>query len=275
MVLILGARGMLGGELKKVFPNSLAWDHEECDVRDAFDLKSKILSANPEAVINCVAFNDVDGAESRHDIANVLNCEVPKNLSIICKELNIPLVHFSTNYVFGDGKGLYKETDEPTPNSVYSQSKFNGEREIIKNSDKYYIIRTAVLFGPKGKSELSKRSFIDLMLELGNKSATIKAVSDEINSVTFVKDLAENVKMVLDSKQPFGIYHVTNSGYASWYDLAKYVFLIKNMKADLVPVKSTEFPRAAKRPSKSVLINTKLPQLRTWQDALKDYLLNY
>lgn len=274
-ILILGSKGMLGGALQKVFPECVAWDREDADVTDYASLKSKITQIKPlpAAIINCVAFNDVDGAEERKEIAHKLNAEVPEKLAEICKELNIPFVHFSTNYVFDGQKGEYAEEDAPLPISIYGQSKYRGEKNVQGVGGKYYIIRTAVLFGEKGKSGLSKKSFVDIMLELSQKSDTIKAVSDEVNSITYVKDLADWVKLLLSNYYEPGIYHVSNSGQASWYDIANEIFSITGKKIDLIPVPSTKFPRKARRPKKSVLLNTKLPKVRTWQEALKEFLL--
>ena len=274
-VLILGGGGMLGGELQRAFGSvAIGWDREDADVTKFQDLRLKIKDVNPkpEAIINCVAFNDVDGAEEKKDIAYKLNAEVPGELAKICTELSIPLIHFSTNYVFDGQAGEYKESDTPNPQSVYAQSKYQGELEVQKNTDTFYIIRTAVLFGPKGKSELSKKSFVDMMLDLSSKTDTIKAVADETNSVTYVYDLADSAKKLLDQNQPNGIYHITNSGQASWYELAKEVFTTIHRPINLIAVPSTEFPRKAARPKKSVLINTKLLPLRTWHEALHQFL---
>lgn len=274
-ILILGAKGMLGGQLKNKFPQAIGWDREDVNVLDFEDLKSRILSLQPkpQAVINCVAFNDVDGAEEKQDIAFALNADYVGKLAAFCKEQDIILVHFSSNYVFNGEKGEYAESDTPNPQSIYGQSKYRGEQEAGQNSDKYYLVRTAVLFGPKGESEASKKSFVDLMLQLSEKNATIKAVNDEVNSLTYAVDLAGTVKYLLETKQPYGIYHVTNSGQASWYDFAGEIFKITKKEVEVVPVPSSEFPRKAKRPSKSVLLNTKLPALRTWQEALREFLI--
>ncbi len=266
---------MLGGALQKVFPNAMAWDRDDCDVTDFSRLIEKIGSIeNLSAVINCVAFNDVDGAENNKDKAFLLNTEVPGQLAKICKNLNIPLVHFTSQLVFDGEKGEYVETDQPHPISVYGESKYQGEQNIKNNTDKFYIIRTSVLFGPKGESELSKKSFVDLMLDLSLRSATIKAVNNEESSITFVNDLAKAVKEILDQKLGFGIYHITNSGSATWYDLAKEIFVLTKKQVELVPVESTEFIRAAKRPVKAVLLNTKFAELRNWKQALKEFLDN-
>ncbi len=272
-VLILGARGMLGGALQKQFPNCIAWDREDCDVTDFARLPEKIGSlGNLEAVINCVAYNDVDGAETHRDLAFKLNSDVPANLAKICKQLDIPLVHFTSQLVFDGAKGEYAETDLPHPISVYGESKYQGEQNIQKQTDKFYIIRTSVLFGPKGQSELSKTSFVDLMLDLSLKNATIKAVDDEESAITFANDLAVKIKEILATGLPYGIYHITNSGSCTWYGLAKEIFAITGRPVELVPVPAAEFPRAAKRPAKAVLQNTKLPPLRPWKEALREFL---
>ena len=269
-ILILGAKGMLGGALKKMVPDTICWDREDCDVTNFDDLSFKIHNLLPklEAVINCVAYNDVDGAETNRDLAFRLNAEVPGELTKICHQLNIPLVHFTSQLVFDGKKEEYVETDQPCPNTVYGQSKYQGEQNIQAATDKFYIIRTSVLFGPKGESSLSKKSFVDLMLDLSQRSDTIKAVEDEESSVTFVDDLAQTVKDMLQNQAEFGIYHITNSGSTTWYGLAKEIFAITGRQVNLVPVPATQFPRAAKRPAKAVLLNTKLPPLRGWQQAL-------
>jgi dTDP-4-dehydrorhamnose reductase len=272
-VLILGAKGMLGGALQKQLPDCIAWDREDCDVADFENCKLKILNLTSlEAVVNCVAYNDVDGAETHKDLAFLLNAEVPKQLAKICHQLNIPLVHFTSQLVFDGAKGGYQETDLPHPISLYGESKYQGEQNIQNQTDKFYIIRTSVLFGPKGRSELSKTSFVDLMLDLSLKHATIKVVDDEQSSVTFVDDLAANVKEILQNKPTFGIYHITNSGSATWYGLAKEIFTITGRLVELAAVPASEFPRPARRPAKAVLVNTKLPPLRPWEEALKEFL---
>lgn len=272
-IVVLGAKGMLGGELMKVFGNgAVGWDRGEADITEFENLKFKIQNLKPAAVINCAAFNDVDTAETRQDLVFRLNAEAVKNLAKISEGLNIPLVHFSTNYVFDGEKGEYTESDQPNPQSAYAKSKYQGELELRKNCKKYYLIRTAVLFGPKGESGASKKSFVELILDKSAKNDTIKAVYDQVNSVTYAKDLAAAVKQLLDKNYPYGIYHLANSGRASWYDFAREIFHITGKDAKIIPVASSEFPRPAPRPQKSVLANTKFPALRPWQEALKEFL---
>ena len=279
---------MLGGELKRTFSRALGWDRKEIDISEAGNLEAKILAlgSKPAAIINCAAYNNVDGAEKEKDKAFLINATAVGNLANVCSKLDIPLVHFSTNYVFDGEKGEYNETDQPNPISVYAQSKHEGEKLLQSNCIRYYLIRTSVLFGQEAESQYAKKSFIDVMLGLSEKTATIvpgsndpvhgaaiKAVNDEINSLTYVADLAKAVESLIVKKSPYGIYHITNSGQASWFDFAKEIFSLTGKKVNLVPVKSSDFLRQAKRPKKAVLLNTKLPQLRSWQEALKEFLM--
>lgn len=273
-VLVLGAKGTLGGQLMRLYPEAIGWDREDVDVLDsaAFQAKVDALGFLPGAVVNCVAFNDVDGAEERPDVAFALNTEVPGRLAQWTKDRGIPLVHYSTNYVFDGVSGEYRESDAPSPLSVYGRSKRGGEELLARNGGQWYVIRTSVIFGPKGESELSKKSFVDIMVDLSTKRDTIEAVSDEINSVTFAPDLAAATRDLLNASLPAGIYHVTNAGAASWYDLAREIFRITGARTNVLPVPSTRFPRKAVRPAKSILLNTKLPPARSWQSALAEFL---
>jgi dTDP-4-dehydrorhamnose reductase len=273
-VLVLGCKGTLGGQLMKLYPEAIGWDRDEVDVLDFPALHARVsaLGFVPDAVINCVAFNDVDGAEERPQQAQALNAEFPGALARFTGELGIPLVHYSTNYVFDGVRGEYVETDAPAPLSSYGRSKFGGEQLISAAGGQNYILRTAVIFGPKGESDLSKKSFVDLMRDLSAKRDTIQAVSDEINSVTYAPDLAAATRDVLDSLPAPGLYHVTNSGGASWFELANEIFRITGKSVRVLPVPSTHFPRKAPRPPKAVLLSTKRPPLRPWQDALAEFL---
>jgi dTDP-4-dehydrorhamnose reductase len=273
-VLILGAKGTLGSQLMKVYPQAIGWDREDIDALDFPALRARIgdLRPAPDAMINCVAFNDVDGAEDQPEAAMALNGWLPGQLARFAAELDVPLVHYSTNYVFDGVKGEYEETDRPAPLSVYGSSKLRGEQLIAEAGGRCYIVRTAVLFGPKGESELSKKSFVDLMLDLSAKRDTIQAVCDEINSITYAPDLAAATRDLLAAAPPPGIYHGTDGGGVSWYDFAREIFRIAGRKVTVLPVPATHFPRKARRPAKAVLRTTKLPALRPWQAALEEFL---
>ena len=183
---------MLGGQLRKLYPEGAAWDREEIDATDFGALGRAIaaLQPAPEAIVNCIAFNDVDGAEDDPAGAFLLNAEVPGELARLAAGMGIPLVHYSTNYVFDGGMGEYAETDRPAPLSVYGRSKRGGEERVAAAGGEGYVVRTAVLFGPQGESGLSKRSFVELMLGLAASRDTVEAVQDEVNSVTYAPDLA-------------------------------------------------------------------------------------
>lgn len=274
-ILIIGSQGMLGQEIKKTFQKeeTICWDKNEIDITEKEKTDKKISGLQPDIIINCAAYNAVDKCEENLKIANEINGYAPGNLAKISKSLNIPLVHFSSGYVFDGGKNDgYKEDDEPNPISKYAKSKLLGEQETKKNTDKAYIIRTNLLFGQPALSAAGKKSFIEIMLALAKEKDSIEAVADEISNPTYARDLAATVYELTTKKYPFGIYHLINGGNASWYDFAKEIFKIKNIHIDVKPVLSEKFPRPAKRPKNSSLLNTKFPPLRKWQDALAQYL---
>jgi dTDP-4-dehydrorhamnose reductase len=287
-ILILGAKGNLGSQLHHLLPQAIAWDRDDIDLTDTQSAQEKIRSTkNVEVIINCVAYNDVDGAESNTDVATMLNVKVPTMLAKLASELDITLVHFSTGYVFSGKKSSYEEHDKPDPISVYGQTKADGEHAVKEFAKHYYIVRTNLLFGPKGQSETSKQSVVEIMREVGTSQQHLKGITDEISSFTYTPDLAEATIHLLKNKKPKGVYHLVNEGTGSWYDLAVEIFTILGWKITEIPlpepkekliaiekITSDSFVRAAKRPTHAVLKNTKLPKLRTWQEALKAYLKN-
>ncbi len=271
---MLGAKGTLGGQLMRLYPEATGWDREDVDVMDAAAFEARLdgLGFVPDAVVNCVAFNDVDGAEDRTEQAFALNSEFPGRLAQWTRAQGVPLVHYSTNYVFDGMRGEYRESDAPAPLSAYGRSKWRGEQLVAENGGRWYVVRTAVIFGPKGESDLSKKSFVEIMVDLAAKRDTIEAVADEVNSVTYAADLAAGTRALLEAAAPSGIYHLTNRGSASWYDFAREICRIGGKSTAVLPVPSTRFPRKAKRPAQAVLLNTLLPPMRPWQEALADFL---
>jgi dTDP-4-dehydrorhamnose reductase len=273
-VLILGSKGTLGGQLLKLYPEAIGWDREDLDLLDYAWLRAKIgsLGFTPDAIVNCAAFNDVDGAEDRPAAAFALNADFVGELAGCAKGLGVPLVHYSTNYVFDGVQGEYAEGDPPAPLSVYGRSKLRGEQMAAASGAWCYVVRTAVIFGPKGASDLSKRSFVDIMLDLSSKRDPLQVVSDEINSLTYAPDLAAGTRSLLGALPQPGIYHLVNSGGASWFDFAREIFRIAGKNATVLPVPSSHFPRKAARPPRAILLNTKLPPLRPWEAALAEFL---
>lgn len=285
-VLILGSLGNLGGQLSRVMGNEyrlLLWDREDIDVLDFELLEKKIMEHRPNIIINCIAYNAVDKCEedkSEYRKALLLNKNLPAKLSDLALSLDSLLVHFVSDYVFdGEKKEGYIETDKTCAISKYGESKLLGEREVLERSAqglKHYLIRTSKLFGPKGQSEASKSSFFDLMLGLAETKKELSAIDgEEISCFTYTPDLARAVLDLIETKKDFGIYHIVNEGEASWYVAARYLFELQGIKdLKLNAVAAKDFPRPAKRPKYSVLRNTKLPKLRSYKEALREYLKN-
>lgn len=284
-ILILGAAGNLGSQLVKFFEAGnelILWDRKDVDVLDFDLLREKIREKKPSIIFNCVAYNAVDKCEqdeTEFEIAKKLNGELVGVLADLALELDAVLVHYVSDYVFaGDKKEGYLESDKTNPISNYGISKEMGEMEIFKRADKglkYYLIRTSKLFGPKGSSEAAKESFFDLILRLSAAQKEFKMVDgEEISFFTYTVDLAHATKVLFDSHYEYGVYHIVNEEAVSWYDGAKYMFEILNIKdINLIPVKSEEFSRPAKRPKYSLLLNTKFIKLRSYKEALREYLL--
>lgn len=283
-VLILGAKGNLGSQLAKIFSADkdykvIAWDKEEIDITDKELVFKKIHELKPGIIINAAAYNAVDKceeSEAEFELAKKINAEAVGYLVEACLETGAVLVHYSSDYVFaGDRKEGYKEDDEPKPINKYGETKLAGEEELIKKSGqglKYYLIRTSKLFGPKAESELAKPSFFDLMLDLAKKKKELDAVNEEVSGFTYTPDLARATKKLVESEKGYGVYHLTNVGRATWYEAAMELFKILGKKIKINPVKGDKFPRPAKRPAYSVLINTKFEMQRDWKDALREYL---
>jgi len=275
-IVILGAKGMLGQELAKVFADQevLAWDREDCDILDFEVTKKKINEAVPDLIINATGYNNVDKAEGEgKEISFKLNAEAPENLARIAKDLGAAFVNYSTDYVFsGDGTEGYTEDLPLSPVSEYGKSKAEGERLIQEVGGKFYIIRPSRIFGNMGTGEGVKESFVDLMIRLSAEKNEFNMVDSEMTSPTYAPDLAKRTREIIENYPP-GIYHGTNSEACTWYGFAKEIFrLIGHEDIKLNPVPSDFYPRPAKRPACSTLINTKLPPARSWQAALSEYL---
>ncbi len=281
-ILILGAKGNLGQQLLAIFKDKnevIAWDREEIDISDKTLISKKIKDIKPQLIINAAAFNAVDKCEEPdgYEIAKKINALAPGYLAQAALAVKATLVHFSSDYVF-DGKKRtgYKEDDLPKPINKYGETKRAGEEAIIRLSGrglKWYLIRTQKLFGPKGASELAKSSFFDTLLKLSETRNTFDLVNEETGCFTYTPDLAKATKSLIDENRGFGIYHIVNPGPATWYGAGKILFELAGKKAKLTPVPASKFPRPAKRPKYSTLLNTKLAPLESWKTALEKYLI--
>ena len=279
-VIIIGAKGMLGKDLVKTYKKDdfnkvYAWDFEDIDITDRNQVAEKIKAVDPDVVINAAAYNAVDKAEEEAGFESALkvNAEGPENLARVCKEIQAVFATYSSDYVFrGNKEEGYREDDKPDPISKYGASKYEGEKKVRALDGTYYIIRTSKLFGREGIGENVKKSFVTTMRELAEKLPELKVVDEEISCFTYTPDLAAATRFLLEGNYPPGIYHIVNPGPCTWYECAKTLFEILGKNVKLTPVPASEFPRPAKRPQYSVLLNTKLPPLRPYQEALKDHL---
>ena len=267
-VLVTGAKGMLGQDLCPVLEDS-GYEVIETDV-DNFDITSPNMVSNllmkekPEILIHCAAYTNVDKAEDEPDTARKINSLGTKNLAQACAKLGITLVYISTDYVFnGEKTEKYLPDDEPNPINVYGQTKLEGENYIKEICKKYYILRTAWLYGIHGKN------FVETMISMADKPE-LKVVNDQIGCPTWTMELAQGIVEIIEEEFPFGIYHVCGSGSCSWFEFAQEIFKLTGETVNLIPCTTDEFPRKAKRPPHSVMENQNL--CRNWKLALKDYI---
>lgn len=273
-ILIAGSNGMLGNDLKEVLQDKhelILTTSKTMDITDKNHTIDFISNEKPDIVINSAAYTDVDGCEENQDVAYAVNGKGVKNLTLACRAVDCPLVHISTDYIFnGKNDRPWVENDEADPISVYGKSKLKGEEAILEILDKFFIVRTAWLYGVNG------RNFPKTMLELAENHSQITVVYDEIGTPTYARDLANAISQLIETDF-YGIYHITNSGSCSWCEFARYIFEVANVDVNVIPVTASEFARAAPRPSYSVLKNKTWVEngfkpLRSYKDAISEYI---
>lgn len=275
---------MLGQELEREFGRgdyeTIALDKEEIDITNRGQVNEKIKFIKPEIIINAAAYNAVDKIETEEKkIAGVINGYAVGYLAEAAGAAGAIFIHYSTDYVFDGARAEgYKEDDVPNPQSMYAQSKWLGEK--ILNSKfqmpnaKIYLIRTSRLFGKPAQIEGAKKSFVDTILKMSEEKDYFEMVDEELSSPTYVRDLARRTREIIEWHKPYGIYHVTNHGACTWYGWAKKIFELSGKNVKVIPVKANKYPRSAKRPNYSILLNTKLPPMSSWESALEEYLKN-
>lgn len=273
MYILLGSGGMLGSDVKAELEaqniNYKAYDYPEVDVTNIDTLRD-VITSDVDVVINCTAYTAVDQAESDVERCRGINAIGPKNIATLCKEADAKLVHISTDFVFdGDKEGCYYEDDKPNPISVYGVTKQEGDEFVQEIMDKYFILRTAYLFGINGNN------FIETMIRLSDKEL-LTVINDQKGSPTHSKDLAKAI-IAVSKTDDYGIYHATSEGEATWYEFAKYVFEKMNLDVNLQPCSTEEYPTPAKRPHNSVLENTHFKEngvftFPDWHVAVDEYL---
>ena len=284
-ILVTGSKGQLGSEIEVLSNNYKEYkfffhDIDTLDLTDYSLLEEFYKNYKPLFLVNCAAYTAVDKAEEEKELAFRLNTEVPGKLAELCQKYGAKLIHISTDYVF-DGKNYrpYKENDVPNPLSVYAKSKFDGENRILEFNNSI-IIRTSWLYSTTGNN------FIKTMLKIGKEKKEISVVFDQIGSPTYAADLADAVLKIIHSavinEKNFipGIYHYSNEGVCSWYDLAVEIFRVADIDCKVRPIESKEYPLPAKRPLYSILNKDKIKstfklEIPHWKDSLDKFFKAY
>lgn len=256
-VLTLGATGRLGRALARVHPDAVRVGHE-LEVTDEGAVSSAIGALRPALVYNCAAFTDVDACEDDPERATAVNGEGAGYVAAACAAVDATLVHLSTDYVFSGGKDGYVESDEPDPVNAYGRSKALGEARVRDAGGDWRIVRTSRLFGP------GENDFASQMRTRSLVKPVVPVIRDEWSRFTYLPELAARLPEA--ARAPIGVYHLTNEGTVSWYGFARE--LIPNA----APVPAERCRRRAERPRCAALLNTKLPPMRHWREALSDYI---
>lgn len=273
-VLVTGVKGQLGYDIVKECQlrniEAIGVDIDEMDITNSEQVRTVITDSKVDAVVHCAAWTAVDKAEDEIELCRKVNKNGTENIADVCEELDIPMMYFSTDYVFnGLGEDEWKEYDHREPLNVYGLTKYEGELAVEKLA-KHFIVRISWVFGVNGNN------FIKTMLRLGRERGEVSVVNDQIGSPTYTYDLAKLcVDMIVSDK--YGTYHATNEGLCSWYELACEIFRQAGLTVKVNPVDSTAFPVKATRPknsrmSKDMLDKNGFNRLPSWQDALGRYL---
>lgn len=276
-ILITGANGMLGKEIVKRFScyelvcgtTQRKDGYVKLDITNRENVEEVLDKWEPNMIINCAAFTNVEEAEHNQIDAYRINTLGPKILAETAAERDIILVHFSTDYVYGGGRPLllaYSEKSCKLPTTTYGATKNAGDNEVIKRCNKHYIFRTSWLFG-------DGKNFVDTIIKASENANELKVVSNQCGSPTYTKDLADIVFQATEKEIPYGTYNATNLGFTSWYEFAK--LILPNFK-NIIPIKYQEYGSSTLRPENSKLSKRKILkygiEIPTYQDALFRYL---
>lgn len=288
-ILVTGAKGQLGsqiietlrkgyskiGKIDDSYTNAdiIGIDIKDLDITNLNDTIEFINQIKPDIIISPAAYTNVDACEANCDDAFKVNAIGARNMAIAAENVGAKLIHISTDYVFkGDGKTPYREYDVPDPVSVYGKSKLLGEKYVEKFCSKYFIIRTAWLYGYNGKN------FVKTIMKAGLDKGHLDVVDDQRGNPTNAEDLAHHILKIAITDE-YGIYHCTGNGECSWYDFACKIIEYSRINCTVSPIKSDKLNRAAKRPSYSSLDNMMLrctvgDEMRDWDTALKMFIEN-
>ena len=274
-VLILGSSGMLGSYLcnllEEKYPEFKVIRNDKAeggiDITDEQQVREMVFETKADYVVNCAAFTDVNAAEDNPEIAFKVNADAPEYMAKVCKEQDIPFLHISTDYVFGDNKedGYKEDHSEFNPLNVYGVSKLDGEQRVLKTGGKNYILRTSWLFGP------GATNFIEKISKYAKELPVLKVVTDEVGCATYVKDLSEVIILALEGKIDPGIYHVCSRDSLSRYEFAQEILRLQEIETTMIEAKLADFDRKAQVPNISILVNTRLDEARTSTEMLEEY----
>jgi len=277
-IALIGAAGQLGTALSARLTGKLIpFGRDALDISDGDRVHQVLPSAEPDLVINAAAYNFVDRAEDEPDKALAINALGPRFLAETCAALDVPLVHVSTDYVFGNDIGrqsAYTESDSPGPLGAYARSKLEGENLVRGACARHFVVRTCGLYGRAASP--GKGNFVETMLRLGRERGTVNVVDDQWCTPTSAVDLADAIARLIETES-YGLYHATNSGSTTWCRFAIEIFRIAGLTVDVKPISTAQFGALAPRPAYSVLDSSALAQtigrpLRPWQEALAAYL---
>ena len=289
-LLITGSNGQLGTQIKRMIENGKSEigkigevyskaeikyvDYDELDITNLNEVITYVSSFRPDGIINCAAYTNVDKCESDSDTAFKVNSLGSRNLAIAAEEAHAKILHVSTDYVFnGQGNLPFKEYDLPSPVSVYGKTKLLGEQYIRENCSRYFIVRTAWLYGYYGKN------FVYTIMKAGKEKEHLDVVNDQRGNPTNAEDLAHHILKILLTEE-YGIYHCTGTGECSWYDFAREIIRLSKINCKVSPITSDNLGRAAKRPAFSSLDNMMLratvgDEMRPWQEAIEEFIESY
>jgi len=273
-ITVTGGNGQLGQCLRRAVKDQELLDVDfqdlpDFDITNPTTLEAYFSKNKPDYCINCAAYTAVDLAETQQTLAYAVNTEGARNLAEICKKHQVTLLHISTDFVFDGQKHTpYHETDLPNPLGVYGASKLQGERYIQQIMDRFFIIRTSWLYSEFGKN------FFKTMLKLSETKHEIYVVADQFGNPTYAGDLAEVlIKIVLSSSNQYGVYHYCNNGTVSWYDFAAEIFKQFKSDVEVKPIKTIDYPTAARRPAYSAILTNKIENtfsctIKNWKVSL-------
>jgi dTDP-4-dehydrorhamnose reductase len=275
-VLVTGGNGQLGSDIVEIFKSIhhvFAFGRDALDITNIELLKRIVREIKPDVIIHAAAYTAVDQAESDWEVAFEVNAYGTRNVAIAAQDVGAKLVYISTDYVFdGANEEPYSEYDVPSPLGVYGKSKYAGEQYAASLCLSHFIVRTSWVYGKYG------HNFVKTMIRLGKERKSIRVVNDQTGSPTYTVDLVRFLLELIESDK-FGVYHATNVGQCTWFDLAKAIFEILDMNDVIVePCSTEEFPRPAARPRNSVLGHSAINQngftdLPPWREALEGFLL--